>query len=390
VSATDGDPDRDRDRDRDDLERLFDHHLESGLHHGAQLAVYRGGDLVVDVAGDVARPGTAAADEPDWDGPAVGSDTRFLFFSCTKPYAGSCVHHLVDRGKLAYDDRLVEYRPDYAEAGTPKATTTVRHVLSHQAGVPEVGYDARPDLWADADAGARAMAEADLAFEPGEAVAYHASTYGWLLRELVRRVAGTGIDEYAREHVFDPLGMDRTAIGSPHPDEDALLYGFDDHDRCRDPDDGLAVSNDAVAATFNDPAVRRAVGPASTGAGPAREMARFYACIANGGALDGTRLLSEARVAEATAVAAATEDDGTLGTPRRNGLGFERAGAVHGAYGTLPPGRVVGHAGLGTCVGWADPERELGVAYLTNGIRNGYENDARASAVSDAVRRALD
>jgi len=384
------DRDADADRGPEDLERLFDHHLDAGLHHGSQLAVYRSGDLVVNLAGGVARPGDVAPDDTDWNGSAVAPDTRFLVFSCTKPYAGACVHHLVDRGELAYDDRLVERWPEYAEAGTPKATTTVRHVLSHQAGVPAVEYDGRPDLWADPEAGARAMEEAELAFEPGESVAYHSSTYGWLVRELVRRVAGVGIDAYAREHVFDPLGMDRTAIGSPVPEEDALLYGFAEHDRCRDPGTGLKGSNEAVAARYNDPAARRVVAPAWSGASTARDMARFYACIAAGGELDGTRLLSETRVAEATAVAAATGEDGTLGIPRRNALGFERAGPAHGGYGTLAPGRVVGHGGLGTCVGWADPERDLGVAYLTNGLRDGYEQDTRASAMSDAVRRTVD
>jgi len=364
---------------REDLRSFFDYHLDAGLHYGAQLAVYHEGECVVDFAGGVTGP----------DGERTTSDRRHLLFSCTKPFAGACVHRLVDRGELDYDDRVRDHWPTFADPGTAKAEVTVRHVLSHQAGLPSVGIDDRPDRWNDPEALRDSVEAADLAFHPGETAAYHALSYGWLVGELVRQVTGTPIDEYAAENVFDPLGMDDTTIGSD-ADDVATLVGFEPFDRCRESDAGLdTLTNAEAAATFNDPAVRGAVAPAATGVGTARDMARFYACFAGGGEVDGRRLLSEAAVDRALESQIRVERDGTLGVPRRYALGFERAGEVQDKYGALAPERVFGHGGLGSIVGWGDPEADLGVAYVTNGIRDEYEHAARASALADAVRRAL-
>ena len=364
---------------RDDLRALFEYHLESGLHHGAQLAVYRDGESVVDLAGGVTGP----------DGDSTTADRPHVLFSCTKPFSGACVHHLVDEGRLDYDDPVVDHWPEFAEAGSEKADVTIRHVLSHRAGLPRADVDERPDAWTDREAVAGSVEDAELAFAPGETAAYHTLTYGWLVGELVRRVSGTPIDEYADEHIFGPLGMDDTTIGSAD-EAVATLVGFEPFDRCRESDAGLGTMTNAEAAeTFNDPAVRGAVVPAATGVGTARDMARFYACFANGGELEGTRILSRETVEEALTQQVRVERDGTLGVPRRYALGFERGGEVEDKYGTLSPERVFGHGGLGSIVGWGDPESGLGVAYVTNGIRDEYEHATRASTIADGVRRAL-
>lgn len=240
----------------DRIERLFDHHLEVGLHHGTQLAVYHEGELVVDLAGGVAGP----------DGAPTTTETRHLLFSCTKPYADACVHHLAETGALDYDDRVVDHWPAFAEEGSEKATVTVGHVLSHQAGLPVTPPDGDPSIWDDPDALATGLERAELSFSPGETAAYHSLSFGWLVGELVRVVSGQRIDRYAREHVFDPLGMTRTGIGlsASEPDDVATLVGFEPFDRCRAPGIGLgSLTNAEVAARFNreaDPPRDRARG----------------------------------------------------------------------------------------------------------------------------------
>ncbi|MFP4627347.1 MAG: serine hydrolase domain-containing protein [Natronomonas sp.] len=365
----------------DRIEQLFENHLEVGLHHGAQLAVYHEGELIVDLAGGVTGP----------DGDAETTDTRHLLFSCTKPLAAACVHRLVEAGYLAYDDRLVDHWPEFADEGTEKVDVTVRHVLTHQAGMPIAPPDNKPEMWQDPDALAAAIESADLMFTPGEAVAYHALSYGWLVGELVRRVAGQRIDRYAREHVFDPLGMDRTHIGLPadEPDDVATLFGFEPMDRCREPDTGLeGMSNSATAERFNREDVHRGIAPAATGIGTARELARFYACYANGGSLDGVSILDPETVETATSLQVEVEEDGTVGVPRRYALGFGLGGTVPDTYGAGSPPDTFGHGGLGTSVGWADPEAELAVAYVTNGIRD-WENTVRQATMGDTIRSSI-
>jgi CubicO group peptidase (beta-lactamase class C family) len=370
--------------DVDRLREVFETHLEAGLHHGAQLAVYREDELLVDFAGGVTDP----------DGEAETAEQRHLLFSCTKPFAGACLHHLADRDELSYDDQVIEHWPEFATGDSAKAEVTVRHVLSHQGGFPTSEFDAQPEQWSDWEAAVAAMEAVELDSEPGSTAAYHALTYGWTVGELVRRVSGTPIDAYAREHVFEPLGMAQTSIGLSEEasgEDVATLVGFEDFDRCRSPDAGLGtLSNAEAAALFNREAIQRAVVPAATGIGTAREMARFYACLAGGGALDGTRVLSAGAVERATGLQADVERDGTLGVPRRYGLGFELAGSAWDKYGTVSPPRVFGHSGLGSIVAWADPDTETAMAYVTNGIREEYEHAARASAMADSVRAVLE
>ncbi|WP_254547134.1 serine hydrolase domain-containing protein [Halomarina pelagica] len=370
------------DSDRRQLEAEFDRHLNVGLHHGAQLAVYVDGDLVVDVAGGTTGP----------EGDETTSETRHLIFSCTKPYAGVGLHQLIEDGNAGYDDPVVDHWPEFADAGTQKAEITIRQVLSHTAGVPYGEFDDQPDKWGDWNAVVEAMEEIEPVFEPGDQPAYHTLNYGWLVGELVRRLSGQHVDEYVAEHVFDPLGMNRTSIGlaDDEADDVATLAGFEEFDRCRSPGEGLGVPASEAAEAFNDEAVRRAVIPAANGIGTARDMARFYACIANGGELDGTRLLDEETVAEATRTHAETASDGTLSRPARYALGFWTGGLANDMFGSFSRERMFGHAGLGSIFGWGDPELNVGFAYVTNGIREeSWEHAARVSGMSDAVRLAL-
>jgi CubicO group peptidase (beta-lactamase class C family) len=361
------------------VRQLFDAQLDAGLHHGAQLAVWADGELVVDVAGGVTGP----------DGTETTPETRHLLFSCTKPYAGVCLHHLRDRGLVDYDDAVVDHWPAFDRGGDRKTDVTIRHVLSHQAGLPSTKLDTRPEQWTDWDAAVEAMETADLSFEPGETAAYHALSYGFLVGELVRRVSDVPVDEYAREHVFEPLRMAETSIGLPDGvDNDAVatLVGFEPYDGCRESGVGLETTTKDAAALFNREAIRRATIPAATGIGTARDMARFYASLVDGGELDGVRLLSEETVAEATACQVEVERDVTMGVPSRYALGFGLGGTPWDKYGSLSPPRVFGHGGLGSIVGWGDAEENVAMAYVTNGIRDEYEHGARVNTMADAVR----
>lgn len=364
------------------LEAVVGTQLEAGLHHGAQLAVYHGGELVVDVADGVTGP----------DGERTTPDRKHLLFSCTKPYAGAALHRCVEAGHLAYDDRVAEHWPTFAEEGTEKATITVEHVLSHQAGLHETEFDAQPDRWHDWEAAVEGMENAETRFEPGSTAAYHSLSYGFLVGELVRRASGRPIDAFLADRVFGPLGMDDTDLGIPadEPDTTATLSGFEPGERCRSPNAGLETFTNAEAAElFNQERLHRAVIPAASATGTARDMARFYACLANGGALDGTRILESETVEAMTTERVAVERDGTLGVPRRYGLGVVLGGSAWDKFGTLSSPAVFGHGGLGSIVAWADPTEDLAVAYVTNGIRDEVEHGMRANAIADAVRTAF-
>ncbi len=360
------------------VEAVFNAQLEEGLHHGAQLAVYRDGEQVVDLAGGTTGP----------DGGDVSSDQRFLLFSCTKPLAASTVHHLLDAGTLSLDDRLVDHWPEFADEGTEKAQVTVRHALSHQAGLPAVPIDDQYGQWTSEDAIISSVENAELSFTPGETARYHLLSFGWILLGLVRKVTDQRIDRYAQEHVFDPLGMDRMVMGLPDGASDnvATLVGFDAPDRVEGRGPSPDATNQQIAQLFNQEFVHRAVVPAANGLGTASDLARFYQVYLNGGSIGDTTFVGSELVDEATSlqVEAAAE-----GTTQRYGLGFVMGGGLGDTYGVSVEPGAFGHAGLGTSTSWADPELGLTFAYVTNGIRDDPTNGWRLATMSETVREEL-
>lgn len=342
---------------------------------GAQLAVYAEGELAVDLT----------VGELVYGDGEVSSDDRYLLFSATKPYVATCIHQLVEDGALDYDDRVREHWPEFAAPGTAKAEVTVRHVLCHQAGFPQSRMDARPEAWTDRAAVIAAMEEMDLEYEPGSRAVYHPHTFGWVLGELVRRKTGTSLRAYAEENVFDPLGMDRTTIGlAPDEPDDVRHYrGFDQLDWL--PDGGAFDMSGEEADSFGRTGhVRRAFIPGVNGIGTARDMARFYACLLEGGELDGARIVEPETIDAATELQPAV--DTTTSPPRRYGMGFENIRSPWHRHGIMVSDRVYGMGSFGAITGWGDFERGIGFTYVANSFKKPFLDGAWHGVVSEAAR----
>jgi CubicO group peptidase (beta-lactamase class C family) len=349
------------------VEALFRQQLDEGLHPGASLAVYRHGRLALELYGGLADRES---------GRPVTPETLFVLFSSTKPLSAVCLHVLLERGRFELDDPVARYWPDFAHNG--KAAVTIRHVLTHSGGFPQQPPELPPGKWGDWNAVVRAMEEIELMWKPGQDTGYHPLNFGWVVGELVRRIDGRPIAQFLREEVTEPLGMNDTYLGLPAELEGrvARLYTMDDE---VDPQ---------AAATFNRPEVQRAVIPAGGGIATARDLARFYAMLAAGGVLDGTRVLSPESVERATTVQVEVKKDRSLGIPMRWALGFHLGGNRVDLFGYDTNPHAFGHGGHGSSVGWADPDLGLAVAIITNGLRGAAGHALRAAALSDAVGKA--
>ena len=347
---------------------LFFQQIQSGLHPGAALAVYRHGRLVLDLSGGAAD---GRSEKP------LTQDTMFVLYSSTKPLAAICLYLLWERGQLQWDDPVAQHWPGFARNG--KAGVTVRHVLTHLGGFPETPEELTWDKWSDWDCIVRALEEVTPVYEPGTVIAYHPRNFGWVVAELVRRIDGRPINQFLREEVTGPLGMQDTYLGLPEELEDRVsrLHAMEDCDR------------PGMVHNYNRPQVHRVVQPSGGGIATARDLARFYAMLAGGGILDGTRILRRETVAEVVRPQVEGTDQ-TLAYYVRRSLGLSlndpRTGVLQpkdaAGAGTF------GHAGAGTSVGWADPDLGLAVAYITNGFRANRTNTPRLAAISQAVRDA--
>jgi CubicO group peptidase (beta-lactamase class C family) len=164
---------------------------------GAAVAVYLDGALVVDLwAGhkDFART------QP-WQ-----RDTLVNVYSTTKGVTALAAHRLVDEGKLDLDAPVAKYWPEFAQAG--KGAIPVRFLLSHRAGLPAVRKLLPNEALYDWTAMTDALAAETPWWTPGSAHGYHAVTFGWLVGEVVRRIAGKSLGAYVRDTFARPLGLD--------------------------------------------------------------------------------------------------------------------------------------------------------------------------------------
>jgi CubicO group peptidase (beta-lactamase class C family) len=352
------------------------------------FAAYVDGKKVVDVWKGEARPGVA------WSG-----DTLATMWSATKGCAALCAQVLYDRGLLDVNSRVAQYWPEYGQAG--KEETLVRHILNHTAGVlcfddPGAFLDWSGKGWDDYDGIAQRLAASPPSWEPGTKIGYHAISFGWLVQELVRRVAGTTLGSFFRTEIAEPLGLS-IFIGTPTAEQSRLADVMAAPPAVPAEPDPLALEllkalmdpNSLVrraAVTMHDrafdadfvelPKVRSLEIPAANGSGDARSLARMYAVLAQGGKLDGFRLLSRESVelfgtptfsGPSAAFSADSFPDGVPIPENHYALGYE------GDSGDTPMGRrfgptesAFGHLGAGGQVGFADPVRGVSVGFLRN------------------------
>lgn len=342
--------------------------LADGTETGAAVCVYVGGEPVVDLWGGWAD---AARTRP-WQ-----RDTIVTTYSVTKVPAALSLLTLVDRGLVGLDDPVASVWPEYGTAG--KESTTLRHLLAHQAGLPAFPERRPAESWADWDDLAGMLARAAPQWEPGSAHAEHALTYGHLLGEVVRRVDGRSLGQVWREDVAAPLGLDfqigltddecaRAAeVEYAVPSWPADVGGAPGSLRER------SVGNPAGArdlAVLNSRLWRQSEVPAVNGHGTARAIAHLYAVLA--GHRDEAVLSPGLRDAAFSAVA------------KGHDLLLERD--VVWGLGVQLEDDYVGMGGLGGCDGLAETARGYAYGYVTRRLAD----HERAIALSDTVEGILD
>ncbi|MDB5687354.1 MAG: serine hydrolase, partial [Rhizorhabdus sp.] len=170
---------------------------------GIQVAAYLGDKLVIDCWAGVADPDT---------GRAVDGDTLFNVFSVTKAVAATAVHVQAERGLIDYDAPVALYWPEFAQNG--KGDITVRDVLTHQTGAPQMPPGTSPETICDWDFIAEGLAGLTPILPKGKP-AYQAMSFGWLLGEIVRRTdpAHRDFRDFIRQEISEPFGIADLWVG---------------------------------------------------------------------------------------------------------------------------------------------------------------------------------
>ena len=368
------------------LVETFAETLALSHDHGGALHIRVAGNVVSDLWG-----GQASIDR-SWQ-----QDTPTVIFSCTKGLVAILIGELVREGRLELDAPATTYWPEFAAQG--KESIPVRWLLSHRAGLPATRRNLQLADIMDWDRMVQVLADEEPHFPPGAGHRYHALTYGWLAGEITRRVTGMGVEEFFVQRVVRPLKVDAW-IGVPKKElpRVAQLYQAPLPPEVSPP----VVDSEAAALAervmtlgalpveiaapntgFNSDEIRRAVIPGAGGVATAQALATIWSATVS--EAESVRLLDDEVIADMCREQSAGEPLFPLPGPwQRWGTGFMLTSERR----PFLTEKSFGHDGLGGQVAFADPEYEVGFAYLTNDLQEFY--DVRGVALVEALQRVLD
>jgi len=326
-----------------------------------------GAVVVVGHAGEIVYTGAFGARAVDGPPEAMTPDTIFDLASLTKVVATTTsVMILVEEGRLRLRDRVVTYLPEFASHG--KDRITVEHLLTHVSGL-------RPDLPLEevfegaGTAIARAAAEVPEA-GPGERFIYSDINF-FVLGEIVRRVTGQTLDQFARDRIFRPIGMRDTGFNPPS----SLRSRIAPTQPCASlawpcGGDGAVMLRGRV----HDPTARRMGGVAGHAGlfSTAGDLARFCRMLLGGGTIDDVRILAPLTVARMTRVSTPPH------IADRRGLGWDLDSRFSANRGDLFGFGSYGHTGFTGTSLWLDPASDTFVVFLSSRLHPSGAGDVTA------------
>jgi len=359
--------------DRAAVERIWRaarHWYAAGMHPAIQVCLRHNGRIVLNRAIGHGW-GNGPPDEPDAEKIPVTTDTPFCAYSAAKAITATVVHMLVERGQISLDDRVCQYLPNFTSHG--KHRITLRHVMTHSAGIP-FPTRRRPDVTRadDHDYALEKLDELKPVYRPGLVHIYHALTWGPLMREIIWRATGKEIRDILATEVLDPLGFRWTNFGVAKED---LPLVAPSHATGRTLPPVIAqIFRKAIGGTVhevipltNEPLFLTTIIPSSNTVSTANELSRFAEIWRRGGELDGVRVMQPETLRGAVQECRRLRPDFATGlVPLRWGTGFMLGSTKYGPFGRNAPD-AFGHLGLVNIAVWADPARNLAAAVISSG-----------------------
>ncbi len=360
---------------------VFKKSFEEDLEVGASFAVTINGNYVVDIWGGYAD---AAKSQP-WE-----RDTIVNVYSTTKFMAAVCVHMLVDRGLLNYDDPVAKYWPEFAQGG--KENLPVRYLLSHTAGLAGFDKKIRAKTLFDWDQIVNLLSAQKPWWEPGTKSGYHILSFGYLLGELVRHITGKSIGTFFKEEVALPLNAD-FYIGLPEqldPRVAELIPPQLNLAELATMEPGSismrAIGNPILSIPLTKTREWRAAEiPSANGHGNARSVAKVAAALACGGELNNIHLVSPNIISQSIEEQSYNKDL-VINIPVRFGLGW----GINSKEMPISPNKnAFFWAGYGGSIVIVDLDAKMSISYVMNKMVATLSGDPRSERLINAVYNSL-
>ena len=324
---------------------------------------------------------------------AMTLDTMFDLASLTKVIVTATgMTMLIEQGKVRLNDRVSTFIPGFERYG--KENITIRHLLTHLSGLrPDVDL---ADNWSGYDTAIALAIEEVPTAPPGTRFVYSDINF-FLLGEIISRVAKQPLDQFAREQIFEPLGMkDTMFLPAPSlrsriaPTERCTALGWPCDPAMAGATPAHAGSTEMLRGVVHDPTARRMGGVAGHAGlfSTAADLAIFCRMLLGAGTYRGTRILSPLAVTKMTMPATPLDERSV------RSLGWDMDSSFSANRGELLPLGSFGHTGFtGTSV-WIDPATNLFVVFLSNRVHPDGKGDvtplrARVSTVAASAINAL-
>lgn len=325
------------------IQDILDDEVSSGREYGLQFALYKDGCCIVD-----AYSGTTEQN----GGESVTSSTLFPVFSTTKGITSTIIHRLADRGLIRYDEPVCTYWNEFAQNN--KSDITIRHILTHTAGMQNMPNSMTVEDSCDSRTVAEIIASLPAASRPGERFDYHAVTFGTILGEVASRVTEKSFPEIVRSEICEIIGDENIYCGL-HDDSKVVATLYEPNWN-RDMITNLEYSpipNCAVPLheMMNSSKGRRASMPASSGIMSAKAISAHYAALMPHGA-EGKRFFGSSRLEKATELYIPE-----IPCDEKRCLGY----IFYDAEMT-----VIGHGGYGGSNGFADMKNNIAAGFTKN------------------------
>src|SRR5437764_2241683 len=369
--------------------------LQENFQHfgelGAALSIWQNGEPLLDLHGgfrDTKR-------EQPWT-----EDTIVLVWSATKGIGSACLLHALQENRIKIDRRVSEFWPEFGRSG--KMDVTIAQMVSHSAGLCALDENVEVTEY---DAVIHALERQTPLWRPGSTHGYHARTFGFLIDELVRRVARTSISKYGLTIFAEPLSLDFW-IGLPEelnsrcatiyparartaPEPKNRLSGSDFY---RD----LVTPGTLQRRTFTSPYGLNAVSAMNKlenrarefvsfgGIGSASALAKFYAMLANSGEIDSRKFFaSDTLKLMTTIISDGLDRVFEVPTAFSTGLMKDATKAERKLFG--PSTNAFGHPGAGGSHAFADPENRIGFSYVMNQMEQSVLPNEKSLRLVDAI-----
>jgi len=376
------------------LVSVIEEGISIGLHIGATVHVRKAGQILADFS-------IGAASLKPWQ--ALNPAQMMLWLSAGKPLTALAIGILVDRGRVSFDAPVAEYIPDFAR--NDKEEITLRNLLTHTHAYKPPPLD-WPRMRREAIIEKIADASIREGEKPGEYAAYDAQTGWYLLSEVVERVSGISNQEFVQKEIVQPLGCSTASIGMSAEkwtmgrDAGEIAVLHDTNASAREKMDLHPGAADGIAFPgpwVGDDAQRAAAhNPGGGAMGTAADLAKVYEMLSlRGKTPAGTVTLRDTTVEEMTRRQRVGIKDHSFGQVIDWGLGFLVNSARYGSpsvpygYGKFASEETFGHGGMQSSSAYADPEHELAVVIIFNGLPGEPKHQKRVHEVNSALYRDL-